>query len=142
MILVMKKTWLLLLFFTISFYSFSQEKKHPIDVENSKCLQNAVPTTIGSIQCEQKALKAWKLELIKVLNQIKAKSSHLDVALFEETQKKWEAFHKSDVSFYHSYYRKNYQGGSLAMAAAASYEKRQLRERVLYLVAFYEELEE
>lgn len=138
----MKNALLLLLFLSTTFYSFGQEKAHSIDIENSKCLENAVPTTIGSIQCEQAALKAWKIELEKVLKQLKAKPTLLDVALFEETQKRWKAFHKSDVAFYYSYYQKNYQGGSLAMAAAVSYEKRQLRERVLFLLDFYEELQE
>ncbi len=138
----MKNTLLLLLFLSTTFYSFSQEKGHSIDIENGKCLENAVPTTIGSIQCEQKALNAWKSELTKVLDQIKNKSELLDVALFEATQKNWEVFHKSDVAFYYSYYQKHYQGGSLAMAATVSYEKRQLRERVLFLLEFYEELQE
>lgn len=138
----MKNALLLLFFFSTTFYSFSQEKGHPIDVENGKCLENAVPTTIGSIQCEQVALKAWKIELEKVLKLLKAKPALIDIALFEETQKRWKAFHKADVAFYYSYYQKTYQGGSLAMAAKVSYEKRQLRERVLFLVDFYEELEE
>ena len=137
----MKNVLLLLLFLSTSFYGFSQEENHPIDIENSKCLETAVPTTIGSIQCEQKALKAWKVELTNVLNLIKSKPTFIDIALLEKTQKKWETFHKSDVAFYYSYYQKSYQGGSLAMAAAGSYEKRQLRKRVLFLLDFYNELE-
>ncbi|WP_046756698.1 lysozyme inhibitor LprI family protein [Kordia jejudonensis] len=138
----MKHTVVLLLFLIITLYSFGQEKRHSIDAENSKCLENAVPTTIGSIKCEQNALQAWKAALSEVIEQIKTETTLVNVALFENAQKNWETFHKSDIAFYVSYYRKNYQGGSLAMAAATSYEKRQLRERVLYLLDFYEELTE
>lgn len=134
------KNLFLLLSLLITFYSFSQESIHPIDVENSRCFENAVPTTIGSIKCEQAALASWKTELDTVLKKLKAATTLLDIDLLDETQSKWLEFHKSDVKFYESYYRIQYQGGTMAKAAALSYEKRHLRERVLYLLDFYEEL--
>lgn len=138
----MKNAVLLLLFLLFVSNSFSQEKSHRIDRENSKCLENAVPTTMGSIQCEQQALDAWKIELKKVITKIKSKPQLLDVALFQEMQTAWETFHKSSVSFYHSYYQKHYQGGTLARVAAITYEKRNVRKRVLYLLDFFDNLEE
>ncbi|MBC8753379.1 DUF1311 domain-containing protein [Kordia sp. YSTF-M3] len=137
----MKNLFLLLSLFITS-YSFSQEDRHSIDIENGKCLENAVPTTIGSIKCEQAALASWKTELDTILKQLKADPTLINIKLLEETQAKWLAFHKSDVKFYESYYRIQYQGGTMARAAAVSYEKRHLRERVLYLLEFYEELRE
>jgi uncharacterized protein YecT (DUF1311 family) len=134
------KNFIILFSFLITSYSFSQENRHSIDIENGKCLENAVPTTIGSIKCEQAALASWKTELDTILKKLKADPTLLNVSLLEETQAKWLAFHKSDVKFYHSYYQIHYQGGTMARAATVSYEKRQLRERVLYLLEFYEEL--
>ena len=122
--------------------SFSQENIHIIDSENSKCLENAVPTTIGSVKCEQQALEAWKIELKKVVTEIKSKPQLLNVALFEEMQLAWETFHKSSVTFYYSYYQKHYEGGTLARIATVSYEKRQIRKRVLYLLDFFKNLDE
>jgi len=136
------KNILFLLFFLSTLLSFSQENKHPIDVENNRCIENAVPTTIGSIKCEQAALASWKTEMDTILKKLKANSTLLDISLLEETQSKWLAFHQSNVKFYYSYYQIHYQGGSMAMAAAISYEKRHLRERVLYLLDLYEELQD
>jgi len=136
------KNALALLFFFSTLFCFSQENNHIIDIENSKCLENAVPVTIGSIKCEQAALVSWKTEMDKALKQLKADPKLLDVALLKQTQSKWLAFHESDVTFYQSYYQIHYQGGSMAIAAAVSYEKRQLRKRVLYLLELYEELHE
>ncbi|MGH1385655.1 lysozyme inhibitor LprI family protein [Kordia sp.] len=121
--------------------SFSQEYTHPIDKENSKCLENAVPTTIGSIKCEQAALASWKTELSKVLKQLKANPKLSNFDLLEASQKKWLAFHKANLKFYYAYYQKQYQGGSMARAAVVTYEKRHLRERVLYLLDLLEELQ-
>ncbi len=136
------KNILFLLFFLSTLLSFSQENKHPIDIENSNCIENAVPTTIGSIKCEQAALASWKTELDTILKKLKANPTLLDVTLLDETQSKWLAFHKADVKFYESYYQIHYQGGTMAKAAALSYEKRHLRERVLYLLDLYEELQD
>lgn len=137
----MKNIFFLLSLF-ITTFSFSQENMHPIAIENSKCLENAVPTTIGSIKCEQAALASWKTEMDTILKQLKANPKLLDIALLEVTQAKWLAFHKSNVKFYYSYYQIHYQGGTMARAAAVSYEKRHLRKRVLYLLELYEELHE
>jgi uncharacterized protein YecT (DUF1311 family) len=136
------KNILLLASLLITLHSFGQERRHAIDIENSTCLENATPTTIGSIKCEQAALASWKTEMDKVLKQLKANPKLLDAALLDDTQSKWLAFHQSNVKFYHSYYQIQYQGGTMARAAAVSYEKRHLRERVLYLLDLYEELRE
>jgi uncharacterized protein YecT (DUF1311 family) len=120
--------------------SVAQDDKHPIDVQNGNCIENALPTTIGSINCEKEALQAWKVEMAAILERLKANEELLDVLLLEETQTKWLAFHKSNLNFYYSYYQIQYQGGTMARAAAMSYEKRQFRDRVLYLTDFYKEL--
>lgn len=127
--------------FLLGSLGFSQEYTHPIDKENGKCLENAVPTTIGSIKCEQAALASWKTELSKVLKQLKANPKLLSFDLLEASQKKWLAFHKANLKFYYAYYQKQYQGGSMARAAVVTYEKRHLRERVLYLLDLLEELQ-
>ena len=119
----------------------SQDGKHPIDIQNAKCLDTALPTTIGSINCELEAVKAWKAEIESILLLLKSKPDLLDIAMLEETQDKWLSFHESNVKFYHSHFQMTYQGGTMARVAAVSYEKQQLRERALYLKYFYDELE-
>ena len=135
------KNVILSLALLLAINSFSQDSKHPIDVQNANCHDTAVPTTLGSINCELEAVKAWKVEMDSILLLLKAKEDLLDIALLEETQVKWVAFHESNVQFYHSYYQMSYQGGTMARVATVSYEKQQLRERTLYLKDFYEELE-
>lgn len=120
--------------------SVAQYDKNPIDIQNKNCLENAVPTTIGSINCEKEALESWKVEMSTILQRLKINKELLDISLLEKTQTNWLAYHESNVKFYFSYYQIQYQGGTMARAAALSYEKRHLRERVLYLTNLYIEL--
>ena len=124
------------------FAGFAQQDLHPIDIKYINCIEQAVPTTIGSINCEKEALKAWEAEMDTVLQLLKVNHELLDVGLLEETQDKWLAFHKKQIQFYYSYYQIQYQGGTMARVAALSYEKRHLRERVLFLQELYEEISE
>jgi len=137
----MKNLILIILLFP-SFLSIAQDDIHPIDFQNKNCLENAVPTTIGSIKCEMEALEAWKLELSEILKRLKTNKELLDISLLEEAQANWLIFHESSLKFYYSYYQIQYQGGTMARAAVVSFEKRQLRERVLYLADLYIELYE
>lgn len=135
----MKNLILILIIFQV-FQTSAQQQKHPIDVKNNKCLEEAVPTTIGSIICEKEALKAWESEMETILKLLKENQKLLNIKLLEETQTKWLAFHKKQVQFYYSYYQTQYQGGTMARAAALSHDKRYLRERVIYLKELYEEI--
>lgn len=118
----------------------AQEDKHPIDIQNHACIEQAVPTTIGSINCEKEALQAWEAELETVIALLKADPKLLDIELLEETQVNWRTFHEKQIQFYYSYYQIQYQGGTMARAATLTFEKRHLRERVLYLKELYEEI--
>ncbi|WP_299208459.1 lysozyme inhibitor LprI family protein [uncultured Dokdonia sp.] len=134
------KNLFLSLVFLVTISSYGQDQKHSIDIENNRCIEQATPTTIGSINCEKQALEAWQAEMETVLQKLQSNPKLLDVALLEASQATWSAFHNAQVQLYYSYYQKHYQGGSLARAAALSYEKRHLRERVLYLTDLYEEI--
>lgn len=137
----MKKLFFLA-FLTLSIYSYGQGSKHPIDVKYYNCIENAVPTTLGSINCTKEAKEAWELEIATLLEKLKKESEQLNVALLEESQTQWLAFHKANVKFYYSFYQIQYQGGTMARSAALAYEMRHLRERALYLKDLYEEISE
>ena len=136
------KIIILSLVLLIGAQSFGQDQIHPIDRENNRCIENTTPTTIGSINCEKEALDAWQSEMEIVLQRLRENPELLDVTLLEASQTTWNTFHKAEVNMYYSYYQKNYQGGTMARAAALSFEKRHLRERVLYLIDLHEELNE
>ncbi|MFY7672060.1 lysozyme inhibitor LprI family protein [Tenacibaculum sp. MEBiC06402] len=137
----MKKRFLFALL-TLSIYSYGQSSKHPIDVEYYNCIENAVPTTLGSITCTKEAKEAWELEIATLLEKLKKESKQLNVALLEESQTQWLAFHKANVKFYYSFYQIQYQGGTMARSAALTYEMTHLRERAIYLKELYEEISE
>lgn len=135
----MKKTFFIVALI-ISVQSFGQDNKHTIDLKYKNCIENAVPTTIGGINCAKEATEDWTLEMATILEKLKNDDKLMDVALLEESQIKWLAFHKSNVKFYYSFYQIQYQGGTMARSAALSYEMRHLRERVLYLEELYKEI--
>jgi len=120
---------------------FSQNEKHSIDIQNTQCQENSIPTTNAAMQCENEALKAWQTEMNNYLELIKEKSELIDVALLLDTQEKWDVFHNADVALYGSYLQKLYQGGTLVRVAIITYEKELVRKRALHLQAFYEDLE-
>ena len=137
----MKKLIVLITLFSIQF-SFGQEIVETIDTENRKCLENTMPTTLGGVKCEKTALASWKKLMNETLLQLKANPKRLSVASLEDSQTHWLAFQKADLAFYAAFYHKQYEGGTMTMAATARHEKQQFRERTLYLLEFLETLEE
>lgn len=135
----MKKLVYIIVLLTINF-SFSQS--HPIDVENRKCLENTMPTTLSGAKCEHTATASWKKLMDSTLQKLKANPKQLSVALLEDSQKKWLEFQKSDLAFRSALYRIQNQGGTMTIAATATHEKRQFRERTLYLLELLELFQE
>lgn len=66
------KTLFFSLVFFITLQNFGQNNRHPIDVKTQKCLIEKVPTTIGAILCEKKALSDWQAEMENVMKLLKA----------------------------------------------------------------------
>ena len=135
----MKKFVFILVLLTTSI-SFSQS--HPIDKENRKCLENVTPATISTVKCEKEALVSWKKLMEKTLLQLKAAPKNTSANLLFDSQTHWLAFQKADLAFFAAFYRKQYEGGTMTMAAVATHEKRQFRQRTIYLLEFLEVLQE
>ncbi|WP_420572142.1 lysozyme inhibitor LprI family protein [Kordia sp.] len=133
----MKKFVFILVLFTASI-SFSQS--HPIDKENRKCLENVTPATISTVKCEKEALVSWKKLMETTLLQLKENPKNASVNLLFDSQTHWVKFQKADLAYYAAFYHKLYEGGTMTMAATATHEKRQFRERALYLLTFLEML--
>lgn len=134
------KLLLFLLTFSISTV-FAQKSTHTIDIENKKCHKNAIPTTKAAIECERKALLAWEKEMNIFLNRLRSKGDQFDVVSLNASQKKWNDFFEADVVLYNSYLYKLYEGGTLSRVAILTYQKEQMRKRVLVLKSFFENLE-
>ncbi|PTX63602.1 uncharacterized protein DUF1311 [Kordia periserrulae] len=137
----MKKLVLLLALITIQF-GFSQETAEAIDKENRKCLENAMPTTLGSVKCEKEATASWQKLMDETLQQLKKHPKTASVNLLFDSQTHWLKFQKADLAFYAAFYHKQYEGGTMTMAAVATHEKQQFRKRTLYLLEFLEVLNE
>ena len=80
------KNLFLSLVFLVTISSYGQDQKHSIDIENNRCIEQATPTTIGSINCEKQALEAWQAEMETVLQKLQSNPKLLDVALLEASQ--------------------------------------------------------
>lgn len=128
------------LFFSISI-AFAQKSMHPIDVMNRQCRETSIPTTSAAMECEKSALTAWEIEMNTYLERLKKKREQLDIALLEESQRKWEAFFNADIAVYNSYLNKLYKGGTLSRVAILRYRKERVRKRTFDLEHFFEDLE-
>ncbi|AXG69851.1 lysozyme inhibitor LprI [Kordia sp. SMS9] len=137
----MKKIVLFIAFITIQL-SFGQNTVEKIDEENRKCHENSIPATISSVKCEKEALASWKKLMEEILGQLKATPEKVSVKLLMDSQTHWLKFQKADLAFYAAFYHKQYEGGTMTMAATASHEKQQYRERTIYLLDFLELLQE
>jgi uncharacterized protein YecT (DUF1311 family) len=119
---------------------FSQNEKHPIDINNEQCHDNSTPTTNSAVECESEALKAWENEMKTYLNLLKEKHAVIDTTLLQKAQEHWFAFYTTDTAIYNSYLNHLYQGGTLSRIAVITYKKATMRERALDLKAFYTDL--
>lgn len=131
---------LFLMLFSVNFV-FSQNEKHSIDIENTKCHDNSIPTTNAAIKCESEALKAWETEMGTYLTLLKEKNTIIDTMSLQEVQKKWWSFYNADLALYESYLLKLYKGGTQSRVAILTHKKEAIRKRMLSLKAFYEDLE-
>lgn len=131
---------LFFLFFSVSTV-FAQKETHTIDIKNKQCHENAIPTTSAAMLCENNALVASEKEMNSYLKLLKKKEKQIDIALLNESQKKWSEFYKVDVALYNSYLNKLYKGGTLSRVATITYKKERMRKRALSLKYFFEDLE-
>lgn len=80
--------------------SFSEEKqeKHPIDVWLEKCIEKD-SSTLGKIECSDKAYDMWDKELNKVYQKLMKKLSSKERELLKESQKQWLKFRDAEFRF-------------------------------------------
>ncbi|WP_298512180.1 lysozyme inhibitor LprI family protein [uncultured Kordia sp.] len=134
----------IVLFFAILLtnFCFGQQTATIIDQENRKCLESVTPATISTVKCEQEALASWQKLMDEVLLQLKANPKKSSVQLLFDSQTHWVKFQKADLAYYQAFYHKLYEGGTMTMAAVATHEKNQFRERTFHLLSFLEALQE
>ncbi|MEM6684774.1 MAG: lysozyme inhibitor LprI family protein [Bacteroidota bacterium] len=134
----------IVLFFAILLnnFCFGQQTAAIIDQENRKCHENSTPATISSVECEKEALASWEKLMGEVLLQLKANPEKVAVELLFDSQTHWVKFQKADLKFHAAFYYKLYEGGTMSIAAIATREKQQFRERTLYLLELLEAIQE
>ncbi|MEM6717953.1 MAG: lysozyme inhibitor LprI family protein [Bacteroidota bacterium] len=137
----MKKIIFLIAVFTISI-NYAQQTAATIESENRECLENTTPATISTVECENRAKVAWENLMNELYLQLKEHPRQASASLLFDSQTHWVRFQQADLAYYRVFYHNLYEGGTMTLAAVASHEKNQFRERALYLLAFLEELQE
>jgi hypothetical protein len=137
----MKKIIFLIAVFTISI-NYAQQTAATIESENQECLENATPATMSIVECEDRAKDAWENLMYELYRQLREHPRQASASLLFDSQTHWARFQQADLAYHRAFYHDLYEGGTMAFVAVATHEKKQFRERALYLLAFLEELQE
>ena len=114
--------------------------KHPIDIEEEKCIKIADTSDIGMGNCSLEATKAWFKEIDKnlmTLKQILPADKYEKIA---DSQKKWESYIKSEFDVNENIiYNK---AGTIYYTMDAGQKRETVKERALQLQHYIYELNE
>ena len=134
-------TLLLLFIATIIFSQDKQKKIHPIDAECIKCLDKPEnQTTLGMINCNQKAKKAWEAEMNKYYQLLMKQLSAEQKTKLTSAQDAWVKYKTQEFSFSSDLYLG--MGGTMWKIVATDNQKEIVKERTLLLKSYYESLTE
>ena len=114
--------------------------KHPIDIEEEKCIKIADTSNIGMGNCALKATEDWFKEIDKnlmTLKQILPADKYEKIA---DSQKKWESYIKSEFDVNENIiYNK---AGTIYYTLNAGQKRETIKERALQLQHYIYELNE
>ena len=82
-----------------------EEPLHPIDQMLKDCLADTAHySTKGMIECESKALQAWKMEMEKQYDALMDSISPGQKALLKQAQQAWEQYLRAEAEFSSGFY--------------------------------------
>ncbi len=108
--------------------------KHPIDIEEEKCIKIADTSDIGMGNCALEATKAWFKEIDKnlmTLKQILPADKYEKIA---DSQKKWESYIKSEFDVNENVIF--YKTGTIYYTISAGQKAYIVKERALLLKSY------
>ena len=114
--------------------------KHPIDIEEEKCIKIADTSDIGMGNCALEATDAWFKEIDKNLMTLKQMLPPNKYEKLAASQKKWESYIKSefDVNENVIYYKT----GTIYYTISAGQKREMVKERALLLHSYIYDLNE
>lgn len=87
----------LLLFYSLA-YAQQEEKKHKIDIEQTRCLgKNENQTTAGMCDCTYKALEQWDKKLNEDYKKLLSALAPDAKNKLKEAQRQWVAFKEKEI---------------------------------------------
>ena len=136
----MKKIIFIIAVFTISI-NYAQQTAATIENENRECLESATPGTLSIVQCEDRAKDAWENLMDELYRQLREHPRQASASLLFDSQTHWSRFQQADLAYHRAFYHELHEGGTMSLIAVATHEKKQFRDRALYLLALLEELQ-
>ena len=114
--------------------------KHPIDIEEEKCIEIADTSNIGMGNCALKATEDWFKEIDKNLMTLKQMLPAEKYEKIADSQKKWESYIKSefDVNENVIYYKI----GTIYYTISAGQKREMVKERAMLLHSYIYDLNE
>ncbi len=115
----------------------NEEEKHPIDQRLADCLDvSENQTTVGMVNCAEKAEEEWDQELNKYYTLLMGVLSNPEKELLRQAQRKWLEYRDSEFKFSAEMHY-NLEGSMWRIVAA---ERRAyiIRDRALALKVYYE----
>lgn len=114
--------------------------KHPIDIEEEKCIKIADTSNIGMGNCALEATDAWFKEIDKNLATLKQMLPAEKYEKIADSQKKWESYVKSefDVNENIIYYKI----GTIYYTISAGQKRGMVKERAVQLSNYIYDLNE
>lgn len=119
----------------------NEEEKHPIDQRLADCFDiSENQTTVGMVNCAEKATEEWDQELNKYYKLLMGVLSSSEKELLRQAQRKWLGYRDSEIKFSDQMHY-NLEG-TMWRIAAAERMTNILRDRALTLKVYYETLPE
>lgn len=114
--------------------------KHPIDIEEEKCIKIADTSDIKMGNCTLKATEAWFKEIDKNLMTLKQMLPADKYEKIADSQKKWESYVKSEFDVNENViYNK---AGSIYYTISAGEKRELIKQRALFLKNYIEDVKE
>ena len=108
--------------------------KHPIDIEEEKCINIANTSNIEMGNCALKATEAWFKEIDKNLMTLKQILPSDKYAKIADSQKKWESYIKSEFDVNENVIF--YKTGTIYYTISAGQKASIVKERALLLKSY------
>ena len=118
--------------------TLADEKKNKIDKWLDKCLDKNY-STLGSIECYNKAIDMWDAELNRVYKELMKTLKPKGKKLLRASQREWVKFKEKEFEFLNNYpyiYNNKYKHGTITLIVIQDQKLQIVKDRTLELKSF------